>query len=51
MYTLKRLNVIKQTESASKRDALIDQGYTLLSTEEKEKPAKADKQPPKEPEK
>lgn len=36
MYTLKRNNVIKQTESESKRDALLDRGYTLVETSESE---------------
>lgn len=30
MYRLSRLNVVKETASAEKRDSLIAQGYTLL---------------------
>lgn len=38
MYRLSRLNVVKETASAEKRDFLISQGYTLLEEpEESEK--------------
>ncbi len=30
MYKLKMLNVVKETASAEKRDALISQGYEMM---------------------
>lgn len=36
MFTLELLNVVKQTDSEIKRDALIELGYKLVETEEVE---------------
>lgn len=36
MYRLKKHNVIKETESAAKRDFLLGQGYSLLEGEKRQ---------------
>lgn len=37
-YRLKLLNVVRETDSAEKRDSLISQGYTLMEEKQEDKP-------------
>lgn len=37
-YQLKLLNVVRETDSAEKRDFLLSQGYTLLEEKQEGKP-------------
>lgn len=41
-YRLKLLNVVRETDSAEKRDSLISQGYTLMEETREDKPDAGD---------
>lgn len=41
-YRLKLLNVVRETDSAEKRDSLISQGYTLMEETRENKPDAGD---------